>query len=123
MTDFPTSPVYSSVDPGQIAQVFDQLLTNAIKFSPGGGKVLVRIEPMDIHYWRVMVADNGIGIDKKDIPLIFTRFYQIENSSQSGGLGIGLALVKDIITGHKGKLGVESELYKGSRFYFTLPRA
>ncbi len=109
-------------DRDRIGQVFDNLLGNAIKFSPDGGEITVRIEDEN-EYLRVEVADTGIGISTDKLDKVFERFYQVDGSTTRhfGGAGLGLAIVKDIVEAHGGKAGVKSELGKGSTFFFTLP--
>lgn len=113
-----------NVDKGRITQVIDNLIGNAMKFSPDGGKITVdMIEQNDAVL--VVVSDQGIGIAPEQHQRIFERFYQIDGSSRRrfGGTGIGLAIVKRIVDAHQGKIWVESELEKGSAFYFSLPKA
>lgn len=110
-------------DEGWLLQVFDNLLGNAIKFSPDGGQITVTVEdigPME----RVSIADQGIGIPKDQQERIFERFYQVDGSAQRrfGGVGLGLAIVKRIVEAHGGKVWVESEEGKGSTFHFTIPK-
>jgi two-component system sensor histidine kinase VicK len=113
-----------TVDPPQITQVLDNLLNNAIKFSPAGGTVTVKLSAEE-NMIRIQVSDTGIGIPADKIDRIFDRFYQIDGSStrQFGGAGLGLAICKQIIDAHDGKFEVESEVGKGSTFAFLLPQA
>lgn len=111
-------------DKGRIQQVIDNILVNAIKFSPDGGTILLTmVEKPD----KVMVkiADQGIGLPAEKVDRIFERFYQVDGTSRRrfGGAGIGLAIVKRIIDAHKGEIWVESELNQGSTFYFSIPKA
>jgi signal transduction histidine kinase len=112
------------IDRQRINQVLDNLIGNAMKFSPDGGtiKVLLLEQDDDI---CVIVKDEGIGMPADKHQRIFERFYQIDGSSRRrfGGTGIGLAIVKRIIDAHQGKIWVESEINQGSSFYFTLPKA
>ncbi|MBI3159717.1 MAG: response regulator [Chloroflexi bacterium] len=119
----PKEPLIVHVDDEQLGIVFDQLISNAIKFSPNGGQVTVGAQRTRDHKVQVTVTDNGIGISKKHLNQIFDRFYQVDGSTtrQFGGLGIGLALVREIITAHGGQVGVESKVEQGSSFHFTLP--
>ena len=105
-----------------IDQVIENLISNAIKFSPQGGKITVSIEQADEKV-KISVSDTGIGIPKKNLTHIFEKFYRAENASSEviGGTGLGLAIVKYIIESHGGKISVESKLGKGSTFSFTLP--
>ncbi|MCD6290664.1 MAG: hypothetical protein J7M34_09200 [Anaerolineae bacterium] len=123
-------------DRGRLRQVFDNLLSNAVKFSPDGGKVSIEIRSRRYTFSQdgdedprpaveVIVSDQGIGIpaDKRD--RIWERFYQVDGSTtrEYGGLGLGLAIVLDIIKAHHGAIWVESEVGKGSAFHFVLPIA
>lgn len=113
-----------SIDKGRINQVLDNLIANAIKFSPDGGTISVTMFETDDSVC-VSVADEGIGMPAEKHQRIFERFYQIDGSSRRrfGGTGIGLAIVKRIIDAHHGEIWVESEMNKGSAFNFTLPKA
>ena len=111
-------------DGRRIKQVFNNLLTNAIKYTPEKGKIEVIItdEPEDV---CVSIIDNGIGVAKKDQHRIFEKFYTGSGSSltrESGRMGLGLAIAKGIIEAHEGRIWVESEIGKGSTFIFTLPK-
>jgi signal transduction histidine kinase len=111
-------------DDRRIKQVFNNLLTNAIKYTPKKGKIEVIItdEPEDI---CVSIIDNGIGVAKKDQQRIFEKFYTGSGSSltrESGRMGLGLAIAKGIIEAHEGRIWVASEVGKGSTFIFTLPK-
>jgi signal transduction histidine kinase len=100
-----------------------QLLDNAIKFSPRGGTV--RIQAWSEGNWvNVAFQDEGVGIPKEHLPHVFERFYQVDGSTtrRFGGMGIGLALVWEIMEAHRGSIRVESEVGKGSTFILSLPR-
>ena len=107
-----------------LRQVFNNLVSNAVKYSPEGGEVYLgaRLENDSI---RIMVRDEGIGIPPEAAEMIFERFYRIDNSDRRavGGTGLGLALVREIITAHGGRVWVESEEGKGSTFFVSLPVA
>jgi two-component system sensor histidine kinase VicK len=105
-----------------LEQVFDNLLGNAIKFSPDGGKITVCIRE-EGEYLHVAVSDTGIGIPQDKLERIFERFYQVNGSPtrRFGGTGLGLALVKKAIEAHGGKVWAESQEGQGSTFFFTLP--
>jgi signal transduction histidine kinase len=111
-------------DKRRLGQVFDNLLQNAIKFSQPGGAITVRMREEGLHV-RTEVEDTGIGIPRDQLPRIFDRFYQVDGTTtrRFGGTGLGLAIVKQIVEAHGGKVGVESEVDKGSQFYFTVPQA
>jgi signal transduction histidine kinase len=124
VSDYPEKLPAVAADPPQITQVLDNLLNNAIKFSPAGGTVTVKLSAEE-NMIRIQVSDTGIGIPADKIDRIFDRFYQIDGSStrQFGGAGLGLAICKQIIDAHDGKFEVESEVGKGSTFAFLLPQA
>jgi signal transduction histidine kinase len=111
-------------DDRRIKQVFNNLLTNAIKYTPKKGKidVIITDEPEDV---CVSIIDNGIGVAKKDQHRIFEKFYTGSGSSltrESGRMGLGLAIAKGIIEAHEGRIWVTSEIGMGSTFIFTLPK-
>ncbi|MBA7467968.1 Sensor histidine kinase RcsC [subsurface metagenome] len=111
-------------DKAKLSEVLLNLLSNATKFTPDGGKLKVEAVRED-NWCRVSVIDNGIGIKKEDQEQIFEPFYQLDNplTKEKSGTGLGLALVKQIIEKHGGQIWVESEYGGGSRFTFTLPLA
>ena len=115
-------PVWA--DPGRIAQVIENLLTNAVKFTPPGGfiRVVLRRREREV---EVRVIDRGIGISAAALPRIFDRFYQADGSStrRYGGMGLGLAIVREILAAHGREIQVESQLGVGTTFHFTLPLA
>jgi len=109
------------VEPTRIRQVFQNLLSNAIKYmdKPEG---IVRINCVrDDDYWRFSISDNGPGIEEKYFNKIFQLFQTLESRDETEATGIGLALVKRIIDIYGGRVWVESEVGRGSTFYFTLP--
>lgn len=109
-------------DRHKITQVIDNLISNAIKYSPQGGKVLVTAKRQDQEV-LVAVEDHGIGIDNNHTKKIFDRFYRIDDLQvkNASGFGIGLYLCADIIARHDGKIGLKSEPGVGSVFFFSLP--
>ena len=113
-----------SVDRGRIQQVITNLVSNAVKYSHDGGVVRVVIEDTKDNV-MIHVEDRGIGIPQEDLCRIFERFYRTDKSRnrKSGGAGIGLTIAKTIVQAHKGKISVESEEGKGSRFTVVLPKA
>lgn len=110
-------------DRGRIQQVITNLVSNAVKYSNDGGVVRVAIEDAKDSV-MIHVEDSGIGIPKEDLKRIFERFYRTDQSRnrRTGGAGIGLTIVKAIVQAHKGKISVESEDGKGSRFTVVLPK-
>ncbi len=119
---YPTEMPSVMVDPSRVTQVFDNLLQNAIKFSPGGGVITVRMHRLK-EWVQVEVSDTGIGIPADKVGHIFERFYQVDGSMtrRFGGAGLGLAICKQIITAHGGDIQVSSQEGKGSTFAFSLP--
>ena len=115
-------PVTVQADRNLLEQVFINLLDNAIKYTPEGG----RIEISSLQKGQeilVTIRDNGIGIPKEDVTRIFERFYRVDKgrSQEMGGTGLGLSIVKHIIQAHGGRVWAESEMGKGSTFFFTIP--
>ncbi len=123
----PLPSVYG--DREKIEQILTNLIGNAIKFTPEGGKVLIiaraflEDESRSKKMVSISIQDNGIGIPKEHLGQIFEKFYQVEGSlhRSTGGTGLGLAITKGLVEAHQGKIWVESELGKGSTFTFTLP--
>jgi two-component system sensor histidine kinase BaeS len=110
-------------DEEKLSQVFTNLLTDALKYTPEGGRVEIRAEG-SAHFVQVRVRDSGTGIAEEDLPHIFERFYRTDKSRAqgTGGTGIGLAIVRAIVEAHHGNVQVQSALNQGSVFTVTLPR-
>ena len=110
-------------DAQRIQQVIINLLSNAIKYSPNGKEVILRVEKQpNEQEVKISVQDFGMGIPGEDIKHVFDKYYRVKNAAnQVSGLGIGLYLIKEIIQLHKSSIFVESEVNKGSTFYFYLP--
>jgi len=123
----PPSPgLRVQADRGRVRQVLLNLLSNAIKFTPDGGRITVAAGPVDGgSEVRIAVTDTGIGIAAEDQPKLFQEFSQLDASASRKyeGTGLGLALSRRLIELHGGAIGVESEMGKGSTFWFTLPQA
>lgn len=117
--DFPVIPGDSRL----LRQVLDNLITNAIKYSPNGGTVTIGGR-FNEHTITMFVRDEGAGISDQDQNRVFERFFRVESSltTKTQGTGLGLYLVKAIIEAHGGNINVKSQLGHGSTFYFTLPR-
>lgn len=115
--------VMTVVDGAKIRQVAENLLSNALRYTDAGGTVSVSLASGEKDI-TISVADTGIGIAAKDLPYIFERFYRtdVSRARTSGGIGIGLAIVKAIVEAHGGTIEVESEPGKGSRFIVKIPR-
>lgn len=115
--------IFIWIDPNQFEKVLYNLLSNAFKYTPENGTISILVEK-DIATLYISIIDSGIGIDKSFQDKIFNRFYQVETEQTSPfnlGTGIGLALVKSIIDGHKGEISVYSELGRGTEFRVSLP--
>jgi signal transduction histidine kinase len=104
-------------------QALNNLVENAQHYTPDGGTITLRSRRGDHETVILEVQDTGIGIDSKDIPLIFERFYRADKarSTQTGGVGLGLAIVQKIVNRHNGEIEVESAPGKGSLFRLVLP--
>ena len=110
-------------DGDRLAQVFIVLLDNALKHTPGGGKVTVTAGPFDASQVEVSVSDTGPGIPAGDLPRIFERFYRVDKSRSrtTGGVGLGLTIARRLVEAHGGRIAAQSEVGKGSTFVVTLP--
>jgi two-component system, OmpR family, sensor histidine kinase BaeS len=115
-----TAPVLADSD--RITQVLLNLLDNARRHTPEGGGITVSAHPLG-KMLRVCVSDSGTGIDAADLPYIFERFYRVDRArtASAGGSGLGLSIVKAIITAHGGTISAESSAGQGTRIYFSLP--
>jgi len=110
-----------NADKNRVEQVIVNLVSNAIKYSPEADHVVILLSKTD-HVVKVSVTDFGIGIPKDKLPLIFDRFYRVdENSQRYAGLGLGLYISSEIINRHGGHISLESTLGKGSTFWFVIP--
>lgn len=119
----PDRPVRIHHDPQRVGQVVTNLVGNALKFTPRGGRVEVQVEP-DRDGAVIRVGDNGPGIDAADLPRIFERFYRGGQATEarSSGSGLGLSIVKSIVDMHGGRISVESQIGRGTVFTVFLPR-
>jgi signal transduction histidine kinase len=122
LQSLPQAPMRVPADREKIAIVLNNLLNNAIKFTPKGGRIQVAVRPMTGAV-AVSVADTGIGIPKEEVEQIFDRFYQVEShlTRHEGGMGLGLSIARGMVELHGGRIWVESVEGRGSRFTFTLP--
>jgi len=113
-------PVWA--DAARLTRVFDNLVTNALKFTPREGRITLSASSYGDQV-EIRVADTGRGIAPDQLEHIFDRFYRAEHGQRTGGLGLGLAIAKDLVTAHGGMIWAESELGQGTVFHFTLPLA
>lgn len=120
--DYPITSVWIEIDTDKMTQVIDNILNNAIKYSPDGGKITVSMKITD-DQMILSISDQGLGIPKQDLPRIFDRFYRVDRarSRAQGGTGLGLAIAKEIIKQHNGFIWAKSEYGKGSTFTIVLP--
>ena len=120
--DYSINSVWIEIDTDKMTQVIDNILNNAIKYSPDGGKITVSMKTTD-DQMILSISDQGLGIPKEDLPKIFDRFYRVDKarSRAQGGTGLGLAIAKEIIKQHNGFIWAKSEYGKGSTFTIVLP--
>ena len=120
--DYPINSIWVEIDTDKMTQVIDNIINNAIKYSPDGGKITVSMKTTDTQM-ILSISDEGLGIPKKDLPKIFDRFYRVDKarSRAQGGSGLGLAIAKEIIKQHHGFIWAKSEYGKGSTFTIVLP--
>lgn len=118
--EIPTDLPAVNADPDRVEQVLVNLLHNAIKFTPAGGKIWIgaHLEKGTVVF---SVRDTGVGIAAEALPRIFERFYKADRSRTGGGTGLGLSIARHIIEAHNGRIWATSEIDKGSTFYFSLP--
>jgi len=120
--NIPSLP-YLEVIPFKINQLFQNILSNAIKFRKKDEPLVLKIEAKEqIGHWQFTIEDNGIGMKAESLKVIFQPFRKLHNKEEYKGSGIGLATCKNIVEQHKGNIWVESELGKGTRFYFTISK-
>ena len=122
LTDITQRDLWVELDQDKITQVLDNIINNAIKYSPDGGRIIIRL--METHTDIIVsVSDEGLGIARKDIPHLFDRFYRVDKarSRAMGGSGLGLAIAQEVVQLHGGKIWVNSIENKGSTFFVSLP--
>ncbi|REC32208.1 cell wall metabolism sensor histidine kinase WalK [Enterococcus pseudoavium] len=120
--EFTERDLWVEIDTDKIMQVIDNIMNNAIKYSPDGGKIEVHL--IETHNNVVLsISDEGLGIPKKDLEKVFERFYRVDKARarKQGGTGLGLAISKEVMKAHQGQIWVESVEGKGSTFYISLP--
>ncbi len=111
------------VDKDRVHQVLHNLVDNALKYTPSGGTIKISASCVTLGWVTVSVSDSGSGIAPENLSYVFEHFYKADRSRHrgQGGAGIGLAMVKQLVELHGGKVWVESKKNKGSAFFFTLP--
>jgi signal transduction histidine kinase len=109
-------------DTTRIGHVFGNLLSNALKYTPPGGRITLSAEAEE-EWIRFSISDTGRGIPNKYLPRIFEQFFRVPDQGAETGAGLGLAIVKEIVEAHGGTVSVESQEGKGSSFAFVLKRA
>ncbi len=107
-------------DPQKLSTILDNLLSNALKFTPDGGRVIVTADLLEDRV-RVCIADSGIGLSPEDCERVFSEFYRAPNVVAGTGSGLGLAISKKLVLMHGGEIWAESAKEGGARFIFTLP--
>lgn len=108
------------IDPRQLLRVFENLLSNALKFTPSGGKVTITATSRG-HIMHFIVADTGTGIPPEESKKIFDKFYRASSSKNISGTGLGLTIAKQLVEAHNGRIWCETEIGKGTEFHFTIP--
>ncbi|APB34388.1 two-component sensor histidine kinase, partial [Gloeomargarita lithophora Alchichica-D10] len=121
-TNLPNQPIYVKGEPNQLAQIFTNLLTNALQYTPENGQVSVLLN-RTFDQAVIDIQDTGIGIDSREQERIFDRFYRVasDRSRCTGGVGLGLAIAREIVTSHRGSIQVSSTPGQGSIFAVRLP--
>ncbi|MEJ2661296.1 MAG: ATP-binding protein [Desulfobacteraceae bacterium] len=110
-------------DQRMLQRMVANLIDNAIKYTPAGGRILVELASNSAKQFRLTVQDTGIGISAEDQPRVFERFFRSDQARTRGGAGLGLSLAQAIVRVHGGRIAVQSELHKGSTFTIELPAA
>lgn len=118
----PKEQYFVEIDPDKLTQVIDNIISNALKYSPEGGKVRFNMT-VEEGFLLIQISDEGMGIPKENVDRIFDRFYRVDRarSREMGGTGLGLAISKEMINAHGGVIWAESKLGKGTSIFFTLP--
>ena len=118
----PDKPILVEIDPDKLTQVIDNIISNALKYSPEGGNVTFKIKEQDDEV-IVSIADQGVGIPKGNVEKIFGRFYRVDKARtrKLGGTGLGLAIAKEMVEAHGGRIWARSIEGKGTTIFFSLP--
>ena len=120
--DVPVDLPRVMADGEKLAQVFVNLVENALKFTPASGAISIQAQAQD-EYVQIRLKDTGIGVAPQHLPHIFERFYKVNRSRRDSGTGLGLSIVKQLVEAHGGRITVESKEGEGCEFTFTVPRA
>jgi len=122
IVDLPEEEVVVQADHEKVRTILDNLISNAVKFTPAGGRVQVKVTRQREEV-EISVSDTGVGIEPENLEQIFDRFYQVEDhmTRRHGGMGLGLSIVKGLVQLHNGRVWAESVPDKGSRFIVALP--
>ncbi|ETP66998.1 histidine kinase [Planococcus glaciei] len=120
--ELPEEQYFVEIDPDKLTQVIDNIISNALKYSPEGGKIRFAMTIED-GFILIRIVDQGMGIPKENVDKIFDRFYRVDRarSRAMGGTGLGLAISKEMINAHGGHIWAESQYGKGTTIFFTLP--
>lgn len=120
--EIPQTPIFVEIDVDKITQVLDNIISNAMKYSPEGGCITYRLVEEEQRI-IVKVSDEGVGIPKENVNKIFDRFYRVDRARtrRLGGTGLGLAIAKEMVQAHNGDIWAESVEGKGTTIFFTLP--
>lgn len=120
--NLPKNAIIAYIDRDKLTQVIDNIISNAMKYSPEGGAITFRILRVG-DFLKASISDQGVGIPKDNLDKVFRRFYRVDRarSRKLGGTGLGLAIAKEMIEAHGGKIWAESEWNKGTTIIFTLP--
>ena len=120
--EFSGQDLWVEIDTDKMMQVIDNIMNNAIKYSPDGGVITVRLLQANKHI-ILSISDQGLGIPRKDLTKIFDRFYRVDKarSRKQGGTGLGLAISKEIVEAHHGRIWADSAEGEGSTFYISIP--
>ncbi len=113
--------LFADIDRKLVGRALGNLLHNAIKFTPSGGRIAIAATSLDDTI-QLSISDTGPGIPPEDLPRIFERFYKVDRARGKGGTGLGLAIARHVVEAHGGRIWAESQLGKGTTFYFTIPQ-
>lgn len=118
----PEEAIFIEIDEDKITQVLDNIISNALKYSPQGGNITFRAKELSDEI-LVSVTDEGVGIPKSELAKVFDRFYRVDKarSRKLGGTGLGLAIAKEVVVAHGGRIWAKSQEHKGTTIFFTLP--